>query len=141
MRVDEKLTVGTVYRRDLRSYGNLAWQHKTLNWILDRTIRYGYQTGRALAGLAILFLAVLLAAIAAQHQAGLIVAAANSNPSLHPTALQCATGYTCFYPAGFAIDIVVPVINVHPADHWQINGHHPMGWMWVAGSWTATALG
>lgn len=55
--------------------------------------------------------------------------------------LQCVTGYPCFYPAGFAIAIVVPVINVHQADHWQINGQQWPGWMRVAGSWTATALG
>ena len=137
----EAIIVEIAMRRDLRKYGTLTWQHRTLNWVLDQSIRYGYQTGRALAGLAILFLAVLAAAIAAQHQAGLIMAAANSNPSLHPTALRCVTGYPCFYPAGFAIDIVVPVINVHQADHWQINGHHLLGWIWVAGSWAATALG
>jgi hypothetical protein len=29
---------------------------------------------------------------------------------------------TCFCPAGYAIDIVVPVISIHQAGHWQVNG-------------------
>lgn len=39
------------------------------------------------------------------------------------------------------LDLVVPLINIHQADYWQVNGHHALGWMWVLGSWLATALG
>ena len=44
-------------------------------------------------------------------------------------------------PAGFAIDIVVPIVNVHQADEWAVNGHAFWGWVWVGGTWIATGLG
>ena len=38
--------------------------------------------------------------------------------------LHCVTGYPCFCPAGYAFDLVVPLINIHQAEFWQPNGHH-----------------
>ena len=138
---DEAVTVEIAMRRDLRRYGNLPFFRKTLNRILDVTIRYGFQTGRALAGIAVLYLVTFLAFLLAQHQADLIVASNVNNPALHPTALRCVTGYPCFYPAGYAFDLVVPLINIHQADYWQTNGNHWFGWAWVLGTWVATACG
>jgi hypothetical protein len=138
---DEATTTEIAMRRDLRRYGTLTPPRKALNWLLDITIRYGFQTSRALAGIAILYLAVFAAAVAAQHQSNLITATSLNGASLHPTAERCVTGYPCFYPAGYAFDLVIPLINIHQADYWQPNGHHPYGWAWVFGAWTATALG
>ena len=138
---DESRSVEIAMRRDIRKYGNLTRQRKALNWILDFTIRYGFQTGRALAGILVLYAIVFLAFLAAQHQGALIIASNITNPRLHPTALRCVTGYPCFYPAGYAFDVVVPLINIHQADFWQTNGHHYFGWAWVLGTWIATALG
>jgi hypothetical protein len=138
---DEARTVEIALRRDLRRYGNLGTQRKALNWLLDITIRYGFQTGRALAGILALYLFVFLGCLSAQHQGNLITASNLNNTSLHPTALKCVTGYPCFYPAGYAFDLVVPLINIHQADYWQTNGHHQFGWIWVLGTWVATALG
>ncbi len=128
-------------RRDLRRHGNLPGLARSLNWILDVTIRYGFQTGRALAGIVALYLIVFLAFLFAQHQGNLIAASNVQNASLHPTAMHCVTGYPCFYPAGYAFDLVVPLINIRQADFWQANGHHWLGWAWELGTWVATALG
>ena len=138
---DEARDVEIAMRRDSRKYGHLPWLSKSLNWLLDVTIRYGYQTSRALAGIAALYVLVFLAFWFAQHQGNLIAASNVQNPALHPTALRCVTGYPCFYPAGYAFDLVVPLINIRQADFWQANGHHAFGWAWVFGTWTATALG
>jgi hypothetical protein len=73
--------------------------------------------------------------------ANLIAAVNVQNQALHPTPLHCVTGYPCFYPAGYAFDLVVPLINIHQAEFWQPNGHHWLGWAWVTGAWTVTALG
>jgi hypothetical protein len=43
--------------------------------------------------------------------------------------------------AGGAIDIVVPIVNVHQADEWAVNGRTSWGWVWVGGTWVATGLG
>jgi hypothetical protein len=44
---DEARAVEIARRRDLRRYGNISWHRKVLNWLLDTTIRYGFQTWRA----------------------------------------------------------------------------------------------
>ena len=28
------------------------------------------------------------------------------------------SSYPCFYPAGYAIDTVIPIVNVHQAEYW-----------------------
>jgi hypothetical protein len=137
----EARIVEIAMRRDVRAYGNMGRPVKLLNWVFDVTIRYGFQTARALAGLVALYIVVLAALLLAQHQGTLIEASNIQNTSLHPTALHCVTGYPCFYPAGYAFDLVVPLVNIHQAEFWQVNGHHWLGWLWVLGSWTATALG
>lgn len=73
-----------------------------LNWLLDITISYGFQTGRALVAIAALYMVVFTALLFAQHQGSLIVASNLNGSSLHPTALRCITGYPCLYPAGYA---------------------------------------
>ena len=58
-----------------------------------------------------------------------------------PSATQCTSNYPCFYPVGYTIDTVIPIINVHQADYWGPDGHAPWGWVWVGGTWVATGLG
>ena len=139
---DEARVVEIARRRDLRRYGNLARHRKVLNWVLDKTIRYGFQTWRALVGLVFLYAITLSAFLFTQHQEGLITPAnVLAAVRVHPTAMHCVSGYPCFYPAGYAVDIVFPLINLHQAENWRANGHHPWGWPWVAGTWAATGLG
>ena len=57
-------------RADLRRYGSLTWYRKAANWFLDKTIKFGYQTWRAVIGLAVVFVAFLVMTfVAQQHQA------------------------------------------------------------------------
>ena len=46
----EARTVAIARRRDLRRYGNLTPYRWAVDCLLDKTIRYGYQTGRAVQG-------------------------------------------------------------------------------------------
>ena len=111
------------------------------NWFLDATIRYGYQTWRAAAGLAVVFLAFWALSFAGQHHQMIVPTGDVKGP--HPvTAMQCTRdGYPCFYPFGYTIDTVIPIINVHQADHWGPDGSRPFGWFWVGAAWGATAAG
>ena len=127
--------------RDLRRYGNLNWYRRFGNAFLDKTIRYGYQTWRAAAGLAAVFVAFLVLSIAGQHQHVIVPTASVSGLHPVPTATQCTSDYPCFYPFGYTIDTVIPIINVHQADHWGPDAHAPAGWLWVVGAWVATAAG
>lgn len=128
-------------RADLRRFGNLTLYQKAGNRLLDKTIKYGYQTWRAAAGLAFVYLAILVLSVIAQHR-GLMTPVANIF-GLHPvpTATRCTPDYPCFYPGGYAIDTVIPIINVHQADYWGPDGQAPWGWAWFAITWIATGLG
>jgi hypothetical protein len=35
----------------------------------------------------------------------------------------------------------VPIVNVHEADEWAVNGSGSWGWAWVGGTWMATGVG
>jgi hypothetical protein len=137
----EARAVAIARRRDLRKYGNLNSYRKFGNAFLDKTIRYGYQTWRAAAGLAAVFLAFLVLSLVGQHQH--VIVPTGDVKGLHPvpTATQCTSNYPCFYPFGYTIDTVLPIINVHQADYWGPDAHAPSGWLWVVGAWGATAAG
>ena len=88
----EARTVAIARRRDLRRYGDLTRSRKTGNWLLDVTIRYGYQTWRAVVGLAAVYIAVLVIFWLAQYRTGLIVPTPTT-AGLHPlpTAARCTS--------------------------------------------------
>lgn len=133
----EARKVAIARRVDLRRYGSFTWYRRAGNWFLDKTIKFGYQTWRAALGLAVVFVAFLVMTIFAQHHHAIVPVndlAVGVHPG--PVATQCAPSYPCFYPLGYAVDVVIPVINVYQADFW---GLHGLGW--VAGSWAATVLG
>jgi len=129
--------VAIARRVDERRYSNLNPYRKAGNWFFDKTIKFGYQTWRAALGLAIVFVAFLVMSLFAQHHHA-IVPVGDLVVGVHPVpvATRCAPSYPCFYPLGYAVDVVIPVINVHQADFWGLDG-----WGWVVGSWAATALG
>ena len=115
---DEARKVAIARRRDLRTYGNLNLYRRFGNWFLDMTIRYGYHTWRAGMALAVLFLIFWgLSALAQQHH---LIAWAGDISGLHfvPSATECASSYPCFYPFGYTVNTVIPLINVHQGDFW-----------------------
>ena len=54
---------------------------------------------------------------------------------------QCTSNYPCFYPVGYTVDTVIPLINVHRAEYWGPDGHAAWGWLWADSAWAATGLG
>src|SRR3712207_9343494 len=79
---------------------------------------------------------------AAQHRPGLIVPAKDVraiDPA--PTAERCVDGYPCFYPAGYAVDAVIPLVNLRQVENWRLNGSADWGWAFIAGTWVATEIG
>jgi hypothetical protein len=129
--------VAIARRVDERRYGNLDTYRKAGNWFFDKTIKFGYQTWRAALGLVVVFVAFLVMSLFAQHHHA-IVPVNDLAVGVHPVpvATRCASSYPCFYPLGYTVDVVIPVINLHQADFWGLDG-----WGWVVGSWTATVLG
>jgi hypothetical protein len=133
--------VAIARRADLRTYGNLNPYRWFGNWFLDWTIKYGYQTWRAGVGLAAVFVVFLVLSILGQHHH--VIVPIGEIDGLHsvPSATQCTSEYPCFYPVGYTVDTVIPIINVRQADYWGPDGNAPWGWVWVGGTWIATGLG
>jgi hypothetical protein len=133
--------VAIARRADLRTYGNLNPYHKAGNWFLDKTIKYGYQAWRAGVGLAAVFVVFAALSFVAQHHHLMVPAGDTEGLRPAPSATDCTSNYPCFYPVGYAVDTVIPIINVHQAEYWGPYGQVPWGRAWVAGTWIATGLG
>ncbi len=144
--------VAIARRRDQRRYGEITRPGSVGNWLLDNTIRYGYRTWRAAVLLAILYAFVVGFLWCASHHGAIIAVQASpavptSAPAARtmPAATRCTKYYPCFNPFGYAIDTVIPIINVHQADFWAPNARAgaPWGWGWatVLVTYLGTALG
>jgi hypothetical protein len=139
----EARDVALARRRDLRRYGNLTGYRKASNLLLDKTIQYGYQTWRAVLALAAVYIvAVLVFWVAQRYGSHLIVPLGQTSAGKRaPGVRQCTPTYPCFYPAGYAIDTVIPIINVHQATYWGPNGQSPWGHVLTVFTWLGTAAG
>jgi hypothetical protein len=70
-----------------------------------------------------------------------VKAATPKKATQEPAADSCIDDYPCFSPAGYAIDTVLPLINIHQADYWRPNANAPFGWVFVYVTWAGTLLG
>ncbi|MBO4210756.1 hypothetical protein, partial [Micromonospora echinofusca] len=133
--------VGIAKQRDLRRFGELNRPERVKNWLLDRTVGYGYRPLGAVAWLAVLYAVVALLSWWAQHRTGMVQPTRAGADMAEVTALSCERDYPCFYPLGYAIDVVIPLVHVGQFDSWRITGQGHLGWALVAFSWLATILG
>ncbi len=136
---DNARAVEIARRRALRTYENLDRYHWTMNWLSYHTIRYGFETWRAARWLLVLYATVFVGLCAAEHGRGLIMPIDPTATHVHHvTAENCQGGrwYPCFYPAGYAADVVIPGVNLYETASWR-----PSGSGMTAAIWSATALG
>ena len=92
--------------------------------------------------LAVVYAVAVAVFLVAQHHADLIVPLMEtSSGKPAPPVTQCTSSYPCFYPAGYAIDTVIPIINVHQATYWGPNGQASWGHALTVFNWVCTALG
>jgi hypothetical protein len=138
----EARQVAIARRNDLREYGSLTRPQRLGNRLLDTTIKHGYQPLRAIVLLVAVYLAVLGVFSYAQHHDDVIVPAKETKEiKPPPTARRCSPAYPCFYPAGYAVDVVVPIVDLGQAENWRVNGDARLGRVYIAVAWLATGLG
>jgi hypothetical protein len=138
----EARQIAIAARSDRRTYGGLGWWRRGGNWLLDKTIKHGYQPLRAVGILLAVYLAAIALSLGAQHQDTVMVPAKDTS-SLQPapSAMVCSADYTCFSPFGYAIDVTIPIIKTGQADSWRPNAAADWGWAYLAGTWVFTGLG
>ncbi|MFF9122039.1 oxidoreductase [Streptomyces sp. NPDC014889] len=83
---------------------------KLVGHVQDWTVAYGYRPGRAAVWMAVLW------------AAGSLAFARLGPPPADPG------GHPEWNPALFALDLLVPVVDLGQADQWQLRG----GWQWLA---------
>ncbi|MGW7260407.1 oxidoreductase [Streptomyces sp. NPDC054834] len=83
---------------------------KLWGYAQDWTVAYGYRPGRAAVWMAVLWAAGTLAFAHASH------------PPMN------SGGHPAWSPALFALDLLLPVIDLGQAGQWQLRG----GWQWLA---------
>lgn len=135
----EAREVAIARRRDLRRHGDLTRYRRIMNWLLDVTIRYGYQTGRVVAGLAVLYVVFLLFVVGASRNRAIVPTGTSADA--RATATHCVSSYPCFNAFGYAIDTVVPLISTRQTDYWRPDGSIGWGQACVAVSYVSTGIG
>ncbi|MFF4148478.1 hypothetical protein ACFY0A_46360 [Streptomyces sp. NPDC001698] len=138
----EAREIAIARRDDLRTYGDLGRLGKIGNRVFGVIFAHGYKPLNAVWWLIGVYILVFLAFLLAQHHDAAMIPAKPTTPLQEvPTARDCVQNYPCFYPAGYAVDVVIPLINVHQVENWRPNGDAPWGWALSAGAWVATGLG
>ncbi|MEX2984499.1 hypothetical protein [Streptomyces sp. C36] len=143
----EARQISIARRRDKRKHSKLLRPRRLWSWILDRTIAYGFKTWRMGYLLVAIWAVAFGASYWAQQQDDLVMpirSVASGNPA--PTADHPQKGYPAFEPAAYAVDVAIPVLNLHQAEYWGPNGAKPGGERFayvtygctVAGWFTAT---
>lgn len=143
----------TACRSRARTWPALAW-----DWVFDKSVRYGLRPSRALVGMFVLILLVWATVFpsysarnsslraASQDDRVYVPSGQLGNSSSKGTVVDGATGcddgrVRCFSPHLFAIDTVVPILDLGQARTWYVN---PIGigglllQVWIA---TASILG
>jgi len=137
----EARKVAIARRADLRKYGDLNSYRRVGNWFLGWSIGYGYKTWRAGLVLVGVFAAVVVLSFFAQQHHLMVPVGDTDGLRFVPSATRCTSSYPCFSPVGYAVDTVIPVVNVHQADNWGPDAHTTLGHAWAAGTRFATVLG
>ncbi|GHG65830.1 hypothetical protein [Streptomyces griseocarneus] len=129
-------------RRDRRKHGKLLRPRRMRSWILDKTIAYGFKTWRMGFFLIALWGAVFCAASCAQQHDDLIVPVKTiPKEKATPTANVPQKDYPSFEPAAYAVDVAVPVLNLHQSEYWGPNGATPCGRRFAYFTYACTVVG
>ncbi len=126
-------------RRARREAGGRRWR-AWVDWSQDVTVRYGYRPQRALIVLLLLILAVgaalapasARATMRATDQNGYVYTVAGPQPPVNPAvaAGHCGGGAVrCFNPVLYAIDTVVPIIDLHQRATWYPSRDSGGAWL------------
>jgi hypothetical protein len=132
--------VAIARQKRLRKEGGLSKRSKLWNWFLQVTTGYGYELHRPLVLLAVF--AVIGAVIFAwARSAGLMYAtsSATNPPSIKAT--SCTSGYLCFQPIVYSLQLLVPVVDLQETSRWLPDTSTILGRLVMLYTWIAIVIG
>lgn len=116
--LDEATTVAMAQQDDLRRRGDLGWAARAWNWFIGRSLGHGYRPARAAWALFVLYL-LTLAAVWVGARSDTFIQTGETAPQPAVTSSQCGPEYPCLAPVAYAMESVVPILNLHQRDNWQ----------------------
>jgi hypothetical protein len=134
--------VGIAREDDLRRRGGLSWPIWIWKWFLRWSVGYGYRPWQALVPLLILlFIGALLYNLPAGRPA--MVQTKDESPT---DASVCPESYSCFMPLAYALDVLLPVVDLHQESKWLPADERPWGswytgltWVLISSGWLLTS--
>lgn len=114
----EATTVAMAQQDDLRRRGDLTVAARLWNLFLGRTIGHGYRPARVAWALVSVYLVTLVAVwFGADADAFLQTGETAPQPSV--TSSRCGPAYPCLAPVAYALESIVPILDLHQRDNWQ----------------------
>lgn len=137
---DDARNIAIARHDDLREHGGLSKPRRFGNWFLGATIRHGYKPGRAILFLLGTYVVLTLWFWYGQHRPGQFVPRGTA-PAPADAALHCRATHPCFYPWLYALDVVVPILDVKDGDAWRPDARADLGWAFVGATVLGTGIG
>ncbi len=138
----EARAVAIARRGDIHRFEPMTKVRALWDRVLYATIRYGYESWRAVLLLAAVFVvAIGVFSLAARHANLFVPVTTSAAGHAPPPVTKCTSEYPCFEAVGYSIDTVIPLINVHQAAYWAPNSSTTAGALLTVFTWLCTALG
>ncbi|MFD8231115.1 hypothetical protein ACFV20_04360 [Streptomyces sp. NPDC059696] len=103
--------------------GKMGIFGKFRSWLLALTVGYGYLPVLAAVWLTFFYLGGV--ALFSINDKGMLPTRPQlvGSSSQKPSPSHCTNKYPCFNPWAYALDVVVPLVDVHQAEYWQPKGN------------------
>jgi hypothetical protein len=128
--------------KELRRHGKLYRGSYIRNWVLDVTVGYGWQPGKALWFIA----ALIFIGMGLFWSADFIQVMQPSKERVYLDAKFKKTGelpsqYPVFNPLSYSMDTFIPFVDLHQENYWLPNTNRHMGWFYRVYLWFHICLG
>jgi len=114
----EATTVAIAQQDDLRRRGDLTFAARAWNLFLGATIGHGYRPARVAWALVAVYLVTLLA-VWSGARSDAFIQTGEIAPQPSVSASHCGPEYPCLTPVAYALESIVPILNLHQRDNWQ----------------------
>ncbi len=128
----EAREVAIAEQRRLREHGGLSRLSQAKNWLLDKTIRYGYESLRAFVWLFIAWLIGTGMFCMAEWTRVMVPSEKDAYHSYKVDSKSLPEGYPKFHAPLYALDLFVPGIDLHQKSKWYLREKHAaVHWYWI----------